>query len=240
MEQLLDVLIEGQPELSVITILDSAGFDKTAFASETYNNNHAKFISVVDVSFSSLPLERTTNPTQESEISSSSVTRQDISLVSLGETKALDVLDPGYPQWDAENSMVQAWLINSMDVDIGRTYLFLPSAKELWEAVTETYSNLGNAAQLFEIKSQLRDQKQGSLSVTQYFNSLNNIWHELDLYYESQWHCSEDAIKYKRMLDRERLFDFLYGLNKELDEVLEFAEYWERILYPPSEKLLLR
>ena len=50
MEQLLDVLIEGQPELSVITILDSAGFDKTAFASETYNNNHAKFISVVDVS----------------------------------------------------------------------------------------------------------------------------------------------------------------------------------------------
>ena len=72
--------------------------------------------------------------------------------------------------------MVQAWLINLMDVDIGRTYLFLPFAKELWEAVTETYSDLGNAAQLFEIKSQLRDQKQGSLSVTQYFNSLNNIW----------------------------------------------------------------
>jgi len=225
-------------------------------------------------------MEKTTNPTQESEISSSSVTRQDISSVSLstenpslqitlhklngrnflqwsqsvtlflrgkgrlgyitGETKAPDVLDPGYPRWDAENSMVQAWLINSMDVDIGRTYLFLPSAKELWEAVTETYSDLGNTAQLFEIKSQLREQKQGSLSVTQYFNSLNNIWHELDLYYESQWHCSEDAIKYKRMLDKERLFDFLYGLNKELDEVLEFAEYWERILYPPSEKLLLR
>ena len=55
--------------------------------------------------------------------------------------------------------------------------------------------------------------------MTQYFNSLNNIWQELDLYYESQWHCSEDAIKYKRMLDKERLFDFFYGLNKELDEV---------------------
>ena len=55
--------------------------------------------------------------------------------------------------------------------------------------------------------------------MTQYFNSLNNIWHELDLYYESQWHCSEDAIKYKRMLDKEHIFDFLYGLNKELDEV---------------------
>lgn len=47
MEQLLDVLIEGQPELSVIAILDSTGFDKTALAGETYNNNHAKFISIV-------------------------------------------------------------------------------------------------------------------------------------------------------------------------------------------------
>lgn len=47
MEQLLDVLIEGQPELSVIAILDSTGFDKTAFAGETYKNNHAKFISIV-------------------------------------------------------------------------------------------------------------------------------------------------------------------------------------------------
>ena len=46
-----------------------------------------------------------------------------------------------------------------MDVDIGMTYLFLPFAKELWEAVTETYYDLGNAAQLFEFKSQLRHQK---------------------------------------------------------------------------------
>ena len=116
-------------------------------------------------------MEKTTNPTQEYEISSSFVTRQDISLVSLGtenpslqitlnklngrnflqwsqsvtlflcgkgrleyntgETKAPDVLDPGYLQWDVENSMVQTWLINSMDVDIGRTYLFLPYDRNL-------------------------------------------------------------------------------------------------------------
>ena len=73
------------------------------------------------------------------------------------ETKAPDVLDSGYPQWDTENSIMQMWLINSMDMDISRTYLFLPSAKELWEAVIETYYDHGNAAQCFEIKSQLRD-----------------------------------------------------------------------------------
>lgn len=43
MEQLLDLLIEGQPQLSAVVILDSSGFDKTVFAAETYNNNHVKF-----------------------------------------------------------------------------------------------------------------------------------------------------------------------------------------------------
>lgn len=47
------------------------------------------------------------------------------------ETKAPDVSNLGYPKWVAENLIVQAWLINSMDVEIGRTYLFLPTAKEL-------------------------------------------------------------------------------------------------------------
>ncbi|KAK9214221.1 hypothetical protein WN944_006209 [Citrus x changshan-huyou] len=42
-EKLFDLLIEGPTGLSVIAILDSSGFDKTAFAADTYNNNHVKF-----------------------------------------------------------------------------------------------------------------------------------------------------------------------------------------------------
>ena len=76
--------------------------------------------------------------------------------------------DPVYQTWDSENSMVMAWLINSMEVAIRQTYLFLPIAKDLWDAVQETYSNLGNAAQMFEIKTKLKDIKQGSYNVTQY------------------------------------------------------------------------
>ncbi|KAH9685356.1 Disease resistance RPP8-like protein 3 [Citrus sinensis] len=42
-EKLFDVLIEGPSGLSVVAILDSSGFDRTAFAADTYNNNHVKF-----------------------------------------------------------------------------------------------------------------------------------------------------------------------------------------------------
>ncbi|KAK9180478.1 hypothetical protein WN943_029687 [Citrus x changshan-huyou] len=42
MEELLDQLIEGPPQLSVVAILDSIGLDKTAFAGEAYNSSYVK------------------------------------------------------------------------------------------------------------------------------------------------------------------------------------------------------
>lgn len=42
-------------------------------------------------------------------------------------------------RWKSENSMVIAWLVQSMKPAIGKTFLFLPTAKEVWEAVKDTY-----------------------------------------------------------------------------------------------------
>lgn len=45
------------------------------------------------------------------------------------------------------------------------------------------------------------------------------LWQEIDLFYEIGWACPTDAEKYQKMLERERTFDFLHGLNPDLDEV---------------------
>ena len=46
---------------------------------------------------------------------------------------SLDIsLDPqslSFHRWKAENSMVMAWLVNSIKPDIGQTYLFLSTRK---------------------------------------------------------------------------------------------------------------
>ncbi|KAK9209153.1 hypothetical protein WN944_001517 [Citrus x changshan-huyou] len=42
MEELLDLLIEGPPQLSAVAILDSIGLDKTAFVAEAYSSNYVK------------------------------------------------------------------------------------------------------------------------------------------------------------------------------------------------------
>ncbi|KAH9657194.1 retrovirus-related pol polyprotein from transposon RE1 [Citrus sinensis] len=127
--------------------------------------------------------------------------------------------DPKFQTWDADNSMIMSWLVNSMEQEIGQTYLFLPTAKDLWDVVTETYSDLGNSAQIYDLKTRIRETKQGSQGVTKYYNILKGLWQELDQYYDGEWECAADSAKYKKMLEKERVFEFLAGLSSDLDEV---------------------
>lgn len=59
--------------------------------------------------------------------------------------------------WETENAMIMAWLINSMEPEIGQVHLFLPTAKAIWDAMAATYSNRGNSAQAFAVKTLLKE-----------------------------------------------------------------------------------
>ncbi|GAV91134.1 UBN2_3 domain-containing protein, partial [Cephalotus follicularis] len=96
----------------------------------------------------------------------------------MGKVQQLDVNDPTYENWELNNSIVMAWLINSMESQISRTYIFLWTAKAIWDD-------------------------------------------ELDLHYEADWEGLEGNQKFKKHLEKERLYEFLAGLNRELDEVRE-------------------
>ena len=51
---------------------------------------------------------------------------------------------------------------------IGKTYMFLPMEKDVWDVIRETYSNVENAFQIFELKTRLWQMKQGDRAVTEY------------------------------------------------------------------------
>lgn len=84
-----------------------------------------------------------------------------------GETQTPDKKDDRYQVWEAENSIVMAWLVNSMNPNIGYN-----TAQEIWNAIQEMYSDLENTSQCFEIRSSLRNTSQGGRSVTEYYNVL--------------------------------------------------------------------
>lgn len=45
------------------------------------------------------------------------------------------------------------------------------------------------------------------------------LWQELDLNIEEEWKCLNDCSLYKKMQENERVYEFLAGLNRELDDV---------------------
>lgn len=70
--------------------------------------------------------------------------------------------DPMFQTQDADNLMIMSQLVNSMDLEIGQTYLFLPTTKDSWDAIAETYTDYGNYAQIYDLKTRIRETKQDS------------------------------------------------------------------------------
>lgn len=61
-----------------------------------------------------------------------------------GDTNLTREKNANYATWDAENSMIMAWLVNSMEEDIASNYMCYSTAKDLWDNINQMYSDLGN------------------------------------------------------------------------------------------------
>ena len=136
-----------------------------------------------------------------------------------GDKKAPAVNDPLFDSWDAENSMVMTWLVNSMEEDISSNYMCYTTAQELWDNVSQMYSDLGNQSQVFELTLKLGEIRQGDDSVTKYFNSLKRLWQDLDIFNTYEWKSVDDCNHHKKTVEDSRIYKFLAGLNIEFDEV---------------------
>ena len=77
--------------------------------------------------------------------------------------------------------MVTAWLYQSMKHSIGKTFMFFTLAKDVWDAVRESYSDSEDSFQIFEIKTHLWQMKQGDRKVTYYNIEMKASWQELDI-----------------------------------------------------------
>ncbi|TXG53747.1 hypothetical protein EZV62_019003 [Acer yangbiense] len=136
-------------------------------------------------------------------------------LLGTGPTKG----DPKFEAWDEADSMVMSWLWNSMTPEISDTCMFLSTARDIWESIRQTYFRVKDAAQVYEIKTKTTSTKQGNSYVTEYANALQNLWQELDHYRCIAMKCSDDAATLKQVIEQDRGYDFLAGLNVEFDQV---------------------
>ena len=74
----------------------------------------------------------------------------------IGETRQRPLTDATTShKWLFKNSFFTSCLINSMKPAISKTYMFLPTANDVWDVIRETYFDAENAFQIFELKTQL-------------------------------------------------------------------------------------
>ena len=127
--------------------------------------------------------------------------------------------DTTFVQWESENSLVMAWLINSMVPSVAQGMSFFETAQKIWKAAARTYSQYGNTTQAFELKRKIRALKQDNFSVIDYMAEFQRLWSELDFYRPFKASYASDAAEFKKFTDEERIFDFLGGLNEEFDPI---------------------
>ncbi|CAN6676242.1 unnamed protein product [Malus baccata var. baccata] len=117
--------------------------------------------------------------------------------------------DALYAIWEEENAMVQSWLLNSMTRDVQAIFLRLSTAKDVWDAVTQTYSIEKDASKLYELRQPL----------SAYYGKLQQIWQEIDFLRHGKLKCADDIATRETEISEERLYDFLAGLDPHLDHV---------------------
>ena len=76
-----------------------------------------------------------------------------------------------------------------------------------------------NSSQIFELKTRLWKSKQNDCDVTTYYNELVTLWQKLDQCYDDVWEKSNDYARHKKREENDRVYVFLAGLNRSLDEV---------------------
>jgi len=59
------------------------------------------------------------------------------------------------PAWEVEDAQIMSWIWNAMQLEICKNYMFLGSAREIWETVRKTYSKIRDILVIFEVKTKL-------------------------------------------------------------------------------------
>ena len=107
-----------------------------------------------------------------------------------------------------------AWLIQTMQPNIRKNYLFIEDANELWNAMKEVVSIRGNDGSMYELENQIQEFHQGKTDINTYYSTLKGLWQELD-YYQS---LELDSV-HVPLMEKGKTYKFLVGLYFEFDHI---------------------
>ncbi|WJZ95113.1 hypothetical protein VitviT2T_013904 [Vitis vinifera] len=137
-----------------------------------------------------------------------------------GSIKPPSSTDDSFPSWQRCNDMVISWLLNSIHPDIASSVIYAETTLEIWADLRECFSQ-GNDSRIYQIKRDIVEHRQGQQSISVYYTKLKAFWDELSSYHEVL-SCSCGGLeKLKEMDEKERVMQFLMGLNDSYAAIRE-------------------
>ena len=127
--------------------------------------------------------------------------------------------DPTFRKWRTENAIVKGWLINSMEPALISNFIQFPTAKMVWDSIATTYFDGTDTSQVYNLKWQVTRMRQGGGSIEKYYNDLQGLWREIDFRRPNPMKCTTDISKYNSILQEDRVYIFLDGLDDRLDKI---------------------
>uniref|UniRef100_A0A8R7Q9T4 Retrotransposon gag domain-containing protein n=1 Tax=Triticum urartu TaxID=4572 RepID=A0A8R7Q9T4_TRIUA len=117
--------------------------------------------------------------------------------------------------WSSTNSLIVAWLLNSLSPTIAATVETISTATEVWKTLSKLYSGEGNVMLIAETEERVGELRQGENSVMEYVAELQRLWADLDHYDPLDLPHADCIAAARKWIERRRVMQFLKGLNSE-------------------------
>jgi hypothetical protein len=127
--------------------------------------------------------------------------------------------DPSFQKWRTDNAIVKGWLINSMEPSLIENFIRFPTAKLVWDSIVTTYFDVSDTSQVYDLRRCVTRRKQAGCSLEKYFTDLHGLRREIDFPRPNPMECVADIKHYNDMLQEDRVYVFLDGLDDRLDKI---------------------
>ncbi|XP_075085066.1 uncharacterized protein LOC142168302 [Nicotiana tabacum] len=85
---------------------------------------------------------------------------------------------PAFPLFEPEtkcNDMVVAWILKSLDREIGETIMHTKSAEKLWNEIEKRFDQ-ASRIKIYQIRKEILSISQGTSSISTYVNRIKKLW----------------------------------------------------------------
>ena len=128
-----------------------------------------------------------------------------------------DKLGQEWRKWNATDSLILTWLLNSLTLAVAASVEALATSMEVWDALSKMYSGKGNVMLISQIEDTIHDLKQDDKTLMTYVGELKYAWADLDHLAPLVLSHSECVAAAKKWIEDRRVLKFLKGLHRSFE-----------------------